>query len=349
MAEFKFLDAAFLESGKMDENGRRQLTKRFLYRLKEGDRKLALIQLGEMVPKLGTGMVEDSRYVCKSAAWDCLSTRNNAKEYYIDVLYDRVSDDEVASAPWNLKPFNCKRDTVSLQMPFTMAFDDQNERTILVANSAGDPFSAETTEKVRQFTFSFYAQNYGDVDELKYGNSVNKDFQRVLGINCAAKTLLLLPFSITKLVTYENDGVTVKWEYYQIDMVMRHRTEGWERCILDVGNRAIFDGKYPEQIYQYFKVSSEGAMGSEILFTNAKTYEKANLLYQKTNNIVLPYELAENVPLTKGKVDMEIIKAQTTEAADKKKKTYPVRKFREFPVLSWRALDLPEDLTKRGW
>lgn len=93
----------------------------------------------------------------KSASWNCLSWQKQSTKFYIDATYSRVSEDEAASAPWNLSPFNITASAVEEETPFRLAYNSRNRLCIPVVNSAGDPLDAVTRRIIPQITFSFYA------------------------------------------------------------------------------------------------------------------------------------------------------------------------------------------------
>ena len=356
MATSNFLLEAttFSTGGSMDESGKCQIVKRFLYNIvdnSEAMRQRAILELETLVPVKGSCMSDDSRYTMKSATWNCLNWQNQSTKFYIDATYRRVSDDDEAGAPWKLAPFNIVTSAVEQEMPFKLAFNQKNKRCIPVVNSAGDPIDAVTQEVIPQIAFSFYAENYDEDNVAEYSNSVNRTAMRLLGKRYPAETLFLMPFQVTGLVTYEDDGYTEKWRYYQVDMTFRFRAEGWTREMLNVGNRARFgSSKAPELIYQWYEFSN-GAFKTTPVWTDAKTYHEADRKYRdqaknRTNlPQTLPYEYGENIPLTSGgAVNTTVL---NTDITSPNYSGYPTRTFKEFKTMSWSGLDLPTEVKKR--
>ena len=342
----------------MDESGKCQITKRFLYNIvdnSEAMRQRSILDLEKLVPIRGSCMSDDSRYTLKSATWNCLDWRNQSTKFFIDALYRRVSDDDEASAPWNLAPFNLSANAVEQEVPFKLAYNSKNKRCIPVVNSAGDPIDETTREVIRQFSFSFYARDYDIGNIVEFSNSINKTAQRILGERFAAGTLFLMPFNVTPLLTYEDDGYTEKWKYFQVDMTIRHREEGWTKELLNVGNRARFgNSKAPELIYQYYKFTN-GEFETTPVWTDAKTYNADAKKYSDTisadQNLrkrypaKLPFEYGENIPLTNdGKVNESVLR---TDITSPDYTGYPSRKLNEFKTLNWSGLDLPSEIKKR--
>lgn len=352
-SNFRLETTTFTTGGSMDESGKCQIVKRFLYNIvdnSEAMRRRAILDLETLVPVKGSCMSDDARYTMKSATWNCLNWQNQSTKFYIDATYRRVSDDDEASAPWKLAPFNIATSAVEQEIPFKLAYNDKNKRCIPVVNSAGDPIDATTKEVIRQISFSFYAQKYDEDNIEEYSNSINRSAQRILGHRYPAGTLFLMPFNVTELVTYEDDGYTVKWKYYQVDMSIRYCAEGWKRILLNVGNRARFgSSKAPELIYQYYQFSN-GAFATTPVWTDAKTYHQANKTYQNTSKVKnlpasLPYEYGENIPLTNsGKVNTDVLNTDITSA---NYSGYPSRSFNEFKTISWTGLDIPSEIRKR--
>ena len=357
---FKLVDVAFLNGGSMDESGRCQITKRFLYNIVDNSaemRRRATLDLETLVPLKGSCMSDDARYTLKSATWNCADWRNQATEFYIDATYRRVSDDDEASAPWNLAPFNIVTNAVEQEIPFKMAYNSKNELCIPVVNSAGDPIEATTSKLIPQHSFSFYARSYDIGNIIEYSNSICKTSQRILGQRYPAGTLFLMPFNVSALATYEDDGYTEKWKYYQVDMTIRYNSEGWNRDLLNVGNRARFnDNMAPEVIYQYYKFNfSTGFFERTPVWTDARTYQEHDTSYRswlgehknaaKNMPVHVPYEFGENIPLTdNGTVNNNVL---NTDITSENYTGYPSRSFREFKVLSWSGLNIPSDIKKK--
>lgn len=356
-SNFRLETTTFTSGGSMDENGRCQIVKRFLYNIidnSEENRRRATLDLEKLVPVKGSCMADDARYTLKSATWNCLDWRNQSTKFYIDATYRRVSDDDEASAPWNLAPFNISTSAVEQEIPFRLAYNSKNKLCVPVVNSAGDPIDATTREILDQFTFSFYAETYDTEKVHEYSNSVNKTAERILGQKYPAGTLFLMPFTVSPMLTYEDDGYTEKWKYFQVTMTIRYRAEGWERVLLDIGNRARFDSNVPEEIYQYYPFNGS-AFATKPVWSDAKTYHQKNKEYQDKINgnselkkkfpSNLPYEYGENLPLTsEGKVNTSIL---SKDIAKKDYEGYPERRFNEFKTMIWSGLDIPSEVKKR--
>ena len=353
---FKLEATTFTAGGSMDESGKCQIVKRFLYNIVDNSetmRRRSIIDLETLVPAMGSCMSDDARYTMKSATWNCLDWRNQSTKFYIDATYRRVSDDEDASVPWKLAPFNITTNAVEQEIPFRQAYNAKNKLCIPVVNSAGDPFDEKTTVVIPQFGFSFYAQKYDIGNIVEFSNTICNTSRRILGQKYPAGTLFLLPFDVSCLITYEDDGYTEKWKYYQVDLQIRYRAEGWKRVLLDVGNRARFgSNNAPEVIYQYYPFSN-GAFATSPVWTDAKTYHAHDAAYHswvtasKRTDLPphVPYEFGESIPLTKnGKVNTAVL---NTDITSENYSGYPSRSFNEFKTLSWSGLDIPEQVKKK--
>lgn len=184
----------------------------------------------------------------------------------------------------------------------------------------------------------------------EFSNSVNSSAQRILGRKYSAGTLFLMPFSVSQLVTYKDDGYTVQWKYYQVDMTIRYCAEGWKRVLLNVGNRARFgNNKAPENIYQYHPYVN-GSFAVSPVWTDAVTYHAHDAAYRQVRSESdpqhVPYEFGENIPLTSsGNVNTTILHTDITSDSFS---GYPSRSFNEFKTLNWRALNIPSEL-KNKW
>lgn len=309
-------------------------------------------------------MADDARYTLKSAAWDCYDWEKKETHFFIDATYRRISDDDEASAPWNLAPFNINVQNSEQAVPFRMAYNEQNVKCIPVVNTAGDPLEAQTVENITEYTFSFYARSYTMSDIDTYSDTVNASAQKLLGRTCAAGTLLLTKISVTPMITYEDDGYTEKWRYYQVDMLIRHNPNGWLADLLNVGHRARFvhgsgqtPNMPPELIYQFYDLDQNTGRlkttpewtSAEVYYSKAKAYldwidknpEAAKLLPSR-----LPYEYGDNIPLNAdGTVNTTVL---GQDIANPNYSGYPHREFKQYKSVSWSGLDLPTDI-KRRW
>ena len=353
MASFFELEStSFLNGGSMDESGKCTVVKHFLYTIRDNskaNRNRAILELEKIVPRKGSCMSDDARYVMKSAVWNCLSWKNESIKFYIDATYQRASDDEVSSAPWNLSPFNITSDTVEEAIAFKMAYDSNNKRTIPVLNSAGDPIEASTNEILPQFSFSYYVQNFDTSKVYEFSNTISASSQRIMGQSFPAGSLLIAGISSENLVTYEDDGYTVKWRYTQVNLTLRHNPNGWMRKLLDVGNRARFGtSKKSELILQYNAPSYNGStvtFAEEPTLTNARNYYAADREYRawlaQHSDATgcpsqLPFEYAENIPLTSsGKINTAVIQSG---------EDYPEKEYPEYKTKRWSSLDIPSEI-----
>ncbi len=358
---FELEDVAFIKGGSMDESGKCQITKRWIYNIVDNSaakRRRALLDLETLVPVKGSCMADDARYTLKSAQWNCYNWDAQEKKFYIDAVYRRVSDDDEASAPWNLAPFNVRITGLEQVEPFRLAYNGKNKRCLPVVNTAGDPLDASTSNNLIEYNFSFYSENYDEDNVDEYFNSINKNKQRLLGTNHAAGTLLITNFNVLPQITYEDDGYTEKWRYYQVDLTIRANKKGWDQELLNVGNRARFgDSKAPETIYQVYELDeTTKRFKTKPSWVNAAAYyamaKKYSDWYVGQDAAVvanmprtLPYEYGENIPLdSTGKVYTEIL---DQDIARGDFSSYPTRKFQQYESLSWSGLSLPEDVKKR--
>lgn len=353
---FAFKGASFLTGGRMDESGKRAITKRFLYEIRDNSkekRNRAVLDLETLVPAKGSCMADDARYILKSAEWNCLDWQKESVIFYINANYQRASDDEEATAPWNLSPFNFTFDTMEQAIAFRMAYDEDNQRTIPVVNSAGDPIDADTNEIFPQFGFSYYVHHFDASDVFDFSSSVNAVSQRIAGRSYPPGTLLVASISAENLVTYEDDGYTEKWKYTQVNLSLRYNERGWGRRLLDVGNRAKFGtSTKSELIYQYYApIYGDSTVEFDELptLTNALGYYTANRAYRawlaEHDDVSgcptqLPYEFAESIPLTEeGTINADALYGLAP---------YPEKEYPEYKTKNWNALDIPTEI-KRRW
>ena len=362
-SNFELEKTTFLDGGRMDESGKRTITKRFLYTIRnnsEANRRNAVFELASLVPRKGSCMSDDARYVMKSAEWNCLDWKAQSVKFYINAVYQRASDDDEASAPWNLSAFNVSASTAEEAIAFKMAYDRNGEKSapdnvqdVAVVNSAGDPLDANTNEIFPEFSFSYYVQNFDASKVYDFSNTINATSQRILGKSFPAGTLRISDISTEELVTYEDDGYTVKWRYTQVNLTLRYNPGGWGRKLLDVGNRAIFgeSGK-SELIYQYYAPiygESSVEFDDAPTLTNALGYYTANRTYRawlaEHDDATgcpaqLPYEYAESIPLNPdGTINTDALDGETS---------YPEIEFQEFRIKTWNSLDIPNEV-KRNW
>jgi hypothetical protein len=372
-SNFVLEKTTFHDGGRMDESGKCTITKRFLYTIKnnsEEKRRNAVFELESMVPRKGSCMSDDARYILKSAEWNCLNWKGQSTKFEIKAVYQRASDDEAASEPWNLSPFNVSVDTVEEAVAFRMAYNrngkkssNDNKRDVAVVNSAGDPIEANTNVIFPEFSFSYYVRNFDASKVYDFSNTVNAKSQRILGKSFPSGTLLMAGISTEGFVTYEDDGHTVKWRYTQVNLKIRYNPDGWDRKLLDVGNRAIFkssslsssDVPKPELIYQYYKPVYPATSSDSIAFEKVPTLTNANGFYAADREYrawlsnhsdatgcptQLPFEFAESIPLkSDGSINEDAIAGE----AD-----YPEVKFQEYKIQTWHSLDIPPEV-KGNW
>ena len=353
---FTLESTAFLNGGRMDDSGKRTITKRFIYRIRNNStamRNRALIDLETLVPVKGSCMSDDPRYIMRSAEWNCMDWQKESVMFYINANYQRVSDDEEASYPWNLSPFNITFDTVEEAVAFRMAFDKDNQRVIPVVNTAGDPIEANTNEIFPQFGFSYYVHHFDAADIFDFASSTNANVETIMGRSYPVGTLLIASISAENLITYEDDGYTEKWKYTQVNLSLRYNPGGWGRKFLNVGNRALFGSSIKsELIYQYYEPDYNGdtvTFADVPTLTNADGYYSAAYEYRAwiANHpdasgcpAQLPYEFAESIPLTSaGKIDTTVLDGTTP---------YPEIEYKEYQSKDWNHLDIPTEI-KRRW
>ena len=358
---FILKETAFLNGGRMDESGRHTITKQFQYEIVDNSpakRRSAIIDLEKYVPAKGSCMSDDVRYILKSAEWDCMDWEKKSHIFYINANYERISDDEESNEPWDLAPFNVSTSTVEEAIAFKLAYDRNNEKTdgknikdVDVVNSAGDPIEANTTEIFQQFSFSYYLRDFDSDKVQEFSNSINSNPENILGHSFPSGTLLLTDINTEYLITYKDDG-TVKWQYTQVNMTIRYNQNGWGRRLLDVGNRARFgNSTKSELIYQYYAPIYGGStveFEEEPTLTNAQGYYTANRAYRAWIAehedatgcpAQLPYEFAENIPLTEdGAIDYDVI----TNGGK-----YPEIEFQEYRIKTWNTLSIPTKVKKR--
>ena len=351
---FELESTSFSSGGSMDSSGNRQVVKRFVYNLVDNSpekRAEAILDLEKLVPSQGSCMADDSKYVLKSATWNCLDWQNESSKFYIDATYASITNDDEVVEPWDVAPFNITTCIVEEETNFTKAYNSKNKKVVPVVNSAGEPFEAKTKNMVQETKFSFYARNYDVGKVLEFSNSVNASSIRILGQRYKAGTLLLMPFEVKCLTTKEDNGQTEKWKYYQIDMTIRYKEEGWQREFEDIGSKARFNGnKTPELVHQYYPYSN-GSISKTPVWGTQQEYMQCDASYRNIrkegSNLPehIPYEYAENLPLnSKGELDKDIL---NSDVADPGFSGYSVRKFNEFKTLHWSSLDIPTEIKKR--
>lgn len=360
-SNFVLEKTTFHDGGRMDESGKCTITKRFLYTIRDNSeekRRNAVFELESMVPRKGSCMSDDARYILKSAEWNCLDWSKQSVKFQIKAVYQRASDDEAASEPWKLSPFNVSVDTVEEAVAFRMAYNrngkksrNDNKRDVAVVNSAGDPIEANTNMIFPEFSFSYYVRDFDASKVYDFSNTVNDKSQRILGKSFPSGTLLMAGISTEGFVTYEDDGHTVKWRYTQVNLKIRYNPEGWDRKLLDVGNRAIFeDSTKSELIYQYYAPiygESSVTFDDTPTLTNAKGFYAADRQYRAwlSNHsdatgcpTQLPFEFAENIPLTtNGAIKYDALGGDYQEV-----------KFQEYKIQTWHSLGIPSEI-KGNW
>ncbi len=277
--------------------------------------------------------------------------------------------------PEIVMPFEFSYDDKGNQFSTGKGFD--YKATKPVRNSAGDKIVAETAVRNLQMSFSYAVRNWDLLEGINVGNTVNSEEVKICGLTIATGKALLLTPEVSYIKVYEDNSSKVKWEYWSVNISIQIDLSNklLVRKILNVGDRALFPAlTYKDDLLTKGVELKEENVSSQIChFRRAK---KMNYQIEGTKNVYLPLGdpfycgwnqylairqayMTESITLQKagtisstydcqceqlsqmpligsgdnnGQLDLEAIEG---------KKGYDVATFNEFPIKSWRHLNIP--------
>ena len=169
--------------------------------------------------------------------------------------------------PWDLGAQNFTSNHVSVSKPLLKGWqyikgeglERDQVKEVLNLNTAGSRILAQTTENIREisFTYCVKAKPLRDFD----GNDepiINKKTEKVAGIQIPARTGLLLPLSASFITEYEGAGDKVRRQYWEVSATIQIKKSGWSKDELNVGTMCFYKDKttgevirIPQAIFRY--------------------------------------------------------------------------------------------------
>ena len=263
--------------------------------------------------------------------------------YEVECTYERleaeginVDPGEREVLPWNAPVFNFSILPVDNILPFDLAYkngDGQGSPSKPVVSSSGTPLGANTNKPNISLKFSYYLRSVRDSWAIDYYNTVNASGVTVANVYIAKGTGLLRSFGSSLKRTYNEDG-SLKYTYYQVDVEIEIRSEGWSRQLADMSvfmlsggspARIYHDGvgKYPESTFgfgtreQIFKAIDDSSL------SESEKDEAKDGVQPVDEPVTLDGESGSLSFTSGGKFKPEYIK------------------FNEFYAKSWGSLNLP--------
>lgn len=258
--------------------------------------------------------------------------------------------------------------------------DEKGRVLCPVRNAAGDPLLAETSVRNLQMSFTFATRQWDINNMLDFGNTINSHEITVCGLKIPACNALLLPPECSYIKVYHDNSSRVKWEYWSvnINIIIDRSARLLVRKMLNVGFRARFkeldlsqdellkDAGFSNKKIQGSSISSQICRfrlarkvnnsyypGGNIVFCSWDQYLEAKDIYKsacdtlnkKNKSLKLEYDLQceqDNVKMPLDENGYLLTKAIPGTADYDPSEKYQELYFREYPVISWKSLDLPE-------
>lgn len=245
-------------------------------------------------------------------------------------------DDTPANQPWNQRAiwsFQPRQVTV----PLIKAYDDNDNLSCDIVNTAGTQMIAETLKYQLEITYTKNYKSSQSFEDITYAciNDDDYDFDFDYRGSFKAGTLLLLPPTYTTQWYQEVDGDDINYQrYYTYTVKMIHDPDGWNKKLLNVGTYAIFNsGKPPEKIWSVTKADQNGSVSNgypKYMSQSAALAQVAAAQGQKYTVVAQP--VTDPLPLNStGGVKTESI-------TDPANNPYLTKQFRVYPKLSFDSL-----------
>lgn len=131
--------------------------------------------------------------------------------------------------PWKLRPQGVRISSVTQDMTWKMAYDYKGglvdrhgNATNPCVNAAGDMLKVQGPYRAIQLSFTFYKQanSWSIARGREAENSINLDNVIVCGELIAAGTGLIKQLNQEYITTYKNNGKSVKWRYWKLDVTI---------------------------------------------------------------------------------------------------------------------------------
>lgn len=271
------------------------------------------------------------------------SSNNNASSNVIIDENDKLVDGK--TKPWDIRA-SWSFTPQEVVIPFTQAYNANNEKVVNVINTAGNRLLAETQRFRLEINYSKSFQNANEFSNILEPYINNENIE--LGADGVKRiypsgTLLMQPPTITRNYFEEKEKKTVDGKeqevtkitpYFTYNIKLTYDPEGWNMKLLNIGTFAKFGtSTKAEQIYSLTVTDENGALEQGPTYTNAAGVLKAQGEGLKSGKIVSAEAVTEPLPLTStGKIyDAAISSPETV--------PYLILNFRQYK--SRNFLDLP--------
>lgn len=140
--------------------------------------------------------------------------------------------------PWELAIQEPSITWDAREVPFELAYNDDNDLVIPVVNRANQPIQATTTERSKVISFYYYKQARPSIYRTPVTNTAKLTILDEPEID--AGDALLMPLTFQYMTTYDQSSSSKSYNYYKIDVEIHVSKRGWKRKFLNVGTRAKF-------------------------------------------------------------------------------------------------------------
>lgn len=317
------------------------------------------------------------------AELDYINSNSNKK----DQDGNTVTED---TQPWKLLPESVSIAPEEETVPFVAGysdrgnlFDESGNFLHPVTNSAGDPIKAEKVSLNRVLSFSYSLKaNAWQPEFSMYQGSINSSAIKIAGYSIPAKTAIIQSLSPEFITVYDDDGRSVKWQYWKIAVSIRidENQSTILRKFLDIGNRAKFSEislagdallgdaemdsaminacPYPTQICRFRKTKNIGTDESpmyapigDVVFCGwdqflvvIRRYQRASqILMRKKKPLLTEVYQPECEQLEQMPLNNGYLHTvQKTGGVTEISTSYRTLEFRDHPIKNWSSLNFPK-------
>nr|DAU43653.1 MAG TPA: hypothetical protein [Caudoviricetes sp.] len=227
------------------------------------------IMTSRLLPVRGSRHPQNSAFYLDSIDIEPIGNLKRGCQALATLTYSNGSEllRDFSGDPWDLGAQNFTSNHVSVSKPLLKGWqyikgeglERDQVKEVLNLNTAGSRILAETTENIREisFTYCVKAKPLRDFD----GNDepiINKKTEKVAGIQIPARTGLLLPLSASFITEYEGAGDKVRRQYWEVSATIQIKKSGWSKDELNIGTMCFYKDKttgevvrIPQAIFRY--------------------------------------------------------------------------------------------------
>lgn len=241
----------------------------FTHVIKFQGNSLMEIMTSRLLPARGSRHPQNSAFYLDSIDIEPIGNLKRGCQALATLTYSNGSEllRDFSGDPWDLGAQNFTSNHVSVSKPLLKGWqyikgeglERDQVKEVLNLNTAGSRILAQTTENIREisFTYCVKAKPLRDFD----GNDepiINKKTEKVAGIQIPARTGLLLPLSASFITEYEGAGDKVRRQYWEVSATIQIKKSGWSKDELNIGTMCFYKDKttgevvrIPQAIFRY--------------------------------------------------------------------------------------------------